>query len=379
MKTPKLQRLLSVLIIPTLVLFAACSDPVEDLEDDETNTSVHTSEEADQISDSFAFINSVKVTGTVPTVANSSLVKTDSKDTIYTIPGLKIPLRVSHPAAVAINGWFIVVKNSTFYYDVPIHEEEDSDTVSVIFLEIDPGDVDFPYHIPVEITPYDQNKLPVDVIERIITVEDPASGGCDILVSGDTSNIGPPIWMWFATVVFNSQNDPTFVNTPNRMYGANQKVVGCCDEVNCPQAIYNPVTKATELVYDTELDAATMYSIEFESFTFFQNGTFERHTMERIKNFNYEATEWCAGITGYIDRESYVEYYGTHNYAPGNASISYATLSSACADPMGICGYGSRGGALEQSCHMMIITAGVEASKEVRMYTRHSASYGWYD
>jgi hypothetical protein len=295
--------------------------------------------------------------------------------------GLKIPLRISHPASVLINGLFIAVKNSTFYYDVPIQEEEDSDTVSLIILEIDPGEVDFPFDIPVEITPYDQSKLPIDVIERIVTVEDPASGGCDILADGDTTSIGPPEWVWHATIVFDSQGEPTFVNAPGRVYGASQTIGGCCNEDPsvCPQLIYNPVKKFSELIYDSEVTAGTLYSIDLEFFTFFKDGTFMRSTIEHIKNFSYDATDWCNGVAGYNDRESYVEYYGTHNYVPGNTSISYGTTRSVCDDPLGICGYGSRGGALEFSCHMMTITAGVEGSKEVRMYRRHSASEVWYD
>ena len=378
----KLRWLLSVLIVAAMVLFTACSDPVDDLENDEdTNIDVLTGDEADRISDSFEFGNSVKVTGTVPTVVNTSLVKTNSKDTIYTIPGLKIPLRISHPAAVVINGWFIAVKNSTYYYDVPIHEEEDSDTVSVVILEIDPEDVELPYDIPVEITPYDQNKVPVDVIERIVTVEDPVSGRCDILIDGDTTNIGILEWRWHATVVFDSNDEPRFVNAPARVFGASQKIGGCCNEdpLVCPQAVYNPITKATDLIYDSEVTAGTTYSIAHELFSFYKDGTFFRLTLERIKNFSYDATDWCNGVPGFNERESVVQYYGTHDYAPGNTSISYANTHSYCDDPNGICGYGSRDGAVTATCHMMVITAGVEGSKEVRMYVRHTYSDVWDD
>jgi len=373
-----------MLIVSAIVLFVACSDPAEDLEDDgNSNGGELTEDEADKISDSFAFTNGVRVTGLAPTVVNTSLVKTDSKDTIYTVSGLKIPLRISHPTSVAINGWFIAVKNSTYYYDVPIHEEEDSDSVSVVIIEIAPEDVELPLDIPVEIKPYDQNKVPVDVIERIVTVEEPepASGGCDILVDGDTTEVGPAEWVWHATIVFDHNNEAVFVNAPGRIYGASQVIEGCCnqDPKVCPQLIYNPVKGYSELVFDSKVTAATTYSIDSESFTFYNDGTFERRTLERIKNLSHEATDWCGGIAGYNDRESFVEYYGTHNYSPGNASISYGTTRSVCDDPLGICGYGSRGGAVSVTCHMLVILAGVEGSKELRMYRRHPTSEVWFD
>ena len=377
----KLRRSLSVLIVSAMVLFVACSDPAEDLNNNgNSNGGVLTPDEADRISDAFTFNNSQRVTGTVPTVVNTSLVKTNSKDTIYTIPGLKMPLRISHPAAVVINGWFIAVKNSTYYYDVPIHEEEDTDTVSVIILEIDPERVELPYDIPVEITPYDQNKAPVDVIERIVTVEDPTSGGCDILIDGDTVSTGLLEWRWDWTVVFDSNDEPRFVNAPGRGFGAKQKIGGCCgDSLVCPQAVYNPITKATELIYDAEVSAGTMYSILHELFSFYKDGTFRRITGEHIKNFSDEATNWCAGVPGYNDRKSYAYYFGTHDYVPGNTRISYANTHSHCQEPGNICGYGSRGGEVTVSCHTMVITAGVEGSKEVRMYLRHQYSDVWDD
>ncbi len=64
--------------------------------------------------------------------------------------------------------------------------------------------------------------------------------------------------------------------------------------------------------------------------------------MENIRNFNAETTDWCAQIPGYSTRDSYVDYYGTHDYAPGDTNIRYITTRSACDDPIGICGYGSR-------------------------------------
>lgn len=384
MKTiQKWNGLLLSIVIPVILLCAACSDPLTDTENNGNDTTdILTGDEADRIFDSFKFRNSLKVTGSVPSVLNTSLVRTSSKDTIYTMPGLKIPIRISNSTSVAVGGWYIAVKNSTFYHDITLDDEEDSDTVSVVFVEIDPGDMDVPFSVPVEITPYDENKVPIDIITRIITVEEPSASDCDILVDGDTATFfGPPEWIWYSTVLFDHNDEPIFVNAPAREFGANQEPTGCCaDAPACPALVRDKINPNKFIYeYDSKVTAHTSYSIDFEFFTFFKNGTFIRVTAEHIKNFDPAATDWCSGIPAYNDRESLVEYFGTHDYAPGDSRISYGSNRSVCADPLGICGYGSRPGALMHSCHLMVITAGAEGSKEVRMYERYSGSDAWSD
>ncbi|HET6542793.1 MAG TPA: hypothetical protein VFG46_20040 [Chryseolinea sp.] len=361
------------------LFYASCSDPEEEIATPTQQQQQQEQEEIPQADiesflESLGFTNSSKVIGSAPTVTNTSIIKMDSKDTIYTMPGQKIPVRISHPEAIALHGVYIASKNSTFYLDVPLDEEEDSDTVSVIIIEF-PEDDDVPNDVPLEIIPYDQSKNPVDIVERIITIEEQKNGGCDFLKDGDTTSIGPPEWKWHYTVVFDHNGDPKFVNAPGRVFAANQEPTGCCEDGTvCPILKKDPVTNTWKYEYNSKVKAQTSYSIEFEFFTFFKDGTFRRSTMENIRNFNAQTTDWCGHIPAYNTRDSYVDYYGTHDYVPGDTNIRYITTRSACDDPNGICGYGSRPGDLKFSCHTMTITAGVEGTREERMYRRHSAS-----
>jgi hypothetical protein len=362
------------------LFYASCSDPEEEVaatptpQQQQNKHEEITPAEVDTFLESLGFTTSSKIMGSAPTVTNTSIIKMDSRDTIYTMPGQKIPVRISHPEAVALQGVYIAGKNSTFYLDVPLGEEEDSDTVSVIVIEF-PEDEDVPNDVPLEIIPYDQSKNPVDIVQRIITIEKPQNGSCDFLKDGDTTSIGPPEWVWHYTVVFDHNGDPKFVNAPGRVFAASQEPTGCCaDAPACPVLKKDPITNTWKYEYDSKVMAETSYSIELEFFTFFRDGTFRRSTLENIRNFNPETTDWCAKIPGYSVRESHVDYYGTHDYAPGDTNISYKTTRVACDDKLGICGYGSRPGALAFSCHTMTITAGVEGTREERMYRRHSAS-----
>jgi len=331
-------------------------------------------ETPDNVSETLVLLNSTLVTGGAPSAGNSNLVRSNTKDTIYAIPGVKIPLRFSHPASRKIKGIYVWVKQASVHYDVPISREEESDTVSVVILDINPGNIVLPYDIPVDIIPYDDGHTPMDVLERIISVEKTAEPGCDILVPrpstlGDTSGTWSPEWFWFATLVFNPNDELTFLNAPGNSFITQTNYEGCCDP-NRPQGKCHPLSTTL----NANVRAQIAYTIESETFTFFTNGTFARQTYERKQNFNPETTDWCAGIAGYTLSNSLVTYLGSHDYVPGRSTISYGTNYASC----DLCGYGSRGGNLTSSCHLLVITRGVDFAKEVRMYVRNSFS-SWYD
>jgi hypothetical protein len=355
-----------------LLLAGSCSKLNENPQD--KNPNENPGPDPDALLETLLFARATRVTGTVPAVANTSLLKTNTRDTIYALTGFKIPIRVSHPETISLKGIYVALQQGTFYYDVPIELEEESDTVSVIFLEVDPGDTQQEYTLPVELIPYDVSNTPVDKIGRIIKIEPPSGNGCDILVQrpatlGDTSGIWSPEWFWFATMVFNPNGEVTFLNAPGNAFITQTTYQGCCDP-NRPQGKCHPLSTTL----NATANARIAYTIESETFAFFTGGTFVRQTHERKQNFNPQTTDWCAGTAGYTLADDVVTYFGRHDYVPGNKNISYGTTHASC----DLCGYGSRGGALTHSCHMLVITRGAEFSKEVRIYVRNPVSE-WYE
>lgn len=368
-------------LFPSLVTLmlglACCSDPAdEDLtssEDDENK--VTTPEGADAQLASFSFTSSTKVTGSVPTVVNSSLVKTNAGDTLYVLAGVPNMLRLSHPPSRPASGVFITVKGATYYYDVPIDDKEDSDSVSTIVYEVDPEEVaETGNNVQTQVTVYDENKQPIDIIERIVLVEKPdnRTSGCDITQPGDTT-FSQTIyggWRWESTILYGYDGKPLSMHAPGRIYKIEQQHSGCCDESACPALVVNPQTQILEWVYDSEFEVRVTYSISWEHFFFYNNGRFHRITHETQTNVNAEYTDWCNGIPAIDQTHDVVHYYGTHDYEPGDTRISYGTTRARCKDPLGLCGYGSRGGDLTIGCDTMVITAGVEGQKEVRTYRK---------
>jgi hypothetical protein len=378
---------MAIVIFQMAVMCSSCSDPAEQDTSPTNNTGEVTKEEADLFMGQLKFSESTKISGTIPNVANTNLLRTNSKDTIYTMGGVTLPIRISHPQSTSIGGVFITVENATYYYDVPVYEEEESDTVSVIVLEVEPdnssqGGIELPGGVPAKIVAYDQNNVPVDLITRVIVVEKP-SAGCDLLMDGDSSDLNKiPFrydWIWHSTTVLDSVGAPSFVSLPGRVYTSTQRPLGCClPDPYCPTPLHNPTTNMTEWIYDAQVTAVTSYMIHTEAFSFYKNETFVRLTIETIKNFNAKDTDWCSEVPAYNERESIVNYQGTHNYKPGNKSISYITKNKICDDPLGLCGYGSRGGSIEQTCHVLKITENSgadtgENQKQIRVYVRVEA------
>lgn len=362
-------------VLAVLFLFC-CSDAAEEDVTPPENKPEEKEEvvpaDADAAMKAFSFKTATQKTGSAPTVANNSMLKTNSRDTIYALPEVLNILRISHPQDRLVKGIFFAVRGSGFYYDVPIHEEEETDTVSVIIYEIDPDEIEIPSDIPVEITAYDDNGQTIDIIERIITVEQPNSGACSILQDGVNNSFDWSYgWIWQWSVLLDHNDEPIQIFAPRKAYLTEQEHSGCCENSACPALVYDPNTNIPEWVYDSKFTVNTSYLIAEEVFQFLRDGTFNRYTIEVQTAVDSDNTDWCKGIPSMKTYVDDVVYYGSHDYMDGGTQISYHTTDSFCDDPLGLCGYGSRGGQVTSSCHAMIISSGVESQKEMRMYTRY--------
>lgn len=357
-------------VLATFFLFC-CSDPAGEVEppgeDDEDPEEEVTPEMADAVLESFSFTNATKISGTAPTISNTAIIKTSSVDTIYTLPGIKDLVRISHPLSTPVKGIYFGVQGSTFYYNVAVDREEKSDTVAVIFFEIDPAEIEEELSsgsttVPIEIIAYDENNQPIDVVERIMTIEKPSSDACSILEH---------TWYWEWSVVLDPTGQPYTVNARGERNPNNFTFMDCCfGAPRCPayDANQNPI-------YDVEIPISLYYSISSEWFQFYSDGLFERQTMEQetyISNppndsLIFDACEWNPEIS--LRTES-VNYYGTHDYSPGDNTLSYIITDSSCND-FG-CGFGGslNGGELIVTCHSMVISKGGGEQRSIRFYTR---------
>ncbi len=360
-------------VVLAIFFLMCCSDEGGDTDpkDQEPNENEEeiTPEKADAIMEAFSFIAATKVSGSMPTVSNTTLTKTSSKDTIYTLPGIKDVIRISHPAATPIKGIYITVSASTFYYNVEIEREEASDTVAVTFIEIDPGKIEEELSsgstsVPVEIIPYDESNTPLDIIERIVTIEKPQeTGGCNLLEHN---------WYWEWSVLLNHLDHPYNLNSRGERNRNDFIFKDCCLGASCPNYDENQ-----NPVYDVEIPISLYYTIIADVITFYSDGLFERQTMEGetyISNpgddpATFDPCEWTPEISR---RTETVNYYGTHDYIPGDKTMSYIITDTSCDEGEIGCGFGGSvvGAEVTVTCHTLVLTKGGAENKSVKMFTR---------
>lgn len=355
-----------------ILYLSGCSDPVGVPPEQGGGSGNGTAENVDAVLEAFSFTSATKTSGKPPSVSDTRLIKTSTKDTIFTMPGVKDMIRVSHPPGTPIKGIYFAFQGSTFYYNAPADYEEKSDTVSIIFFEIDAEDIEDEISsgstsVPLEITAYDESDKPIDMIERIMTIEKPSSNGCDILEH---------IWFWDWSVIFNHLDEAVNVNCSDERYPNDFKYQDCClGAAFCPK--YDDYQQP---VYDVNIDISLFYSIAAEWLQFYSDGLFERETREfesYISNPGQDAATFdpCKWKPEISTRTETVTYWGTHDYKPGNSTLSYIITDDSCG-PNGFgCGFGGSlvGAEIIYTCHQLLISRGTE-QKTVRMFTRGKAT-----
>ncbi len=363
-----------MIVLLAALLFSACSEPeiAPDDEDDDDEPLVITPAEADELLERLLFTGSTRVTGPLPSVSNTAVVKNNVKDTIYAMPGVQLPIRLYHSQTGKIKGWYIGVTNSSFYYDVPVEETEAGDSITIIFPEVPESDE--AYSMPLKIIPYDESNQPVDIVEREFTVELP-DDGCGLLVKPGNNFE----WIWNYTYSADPNNKRTFFNFPQRVFATESNPTGCCNsQAACPAYVCDPNTLQCNWVYNSEVTMKTIYSIDAEFLTLYDDGTFFRYTDEHKQNFDPIQTDWCGRIPAYTITDQIVQYEGTHNYVPGRPSMSLTTTSKECdpPDPFGLCGLSTSllSGEVKVNCHLLVIIRNrlnIDFTKDVIAFTRH--------
>ncbi|RAV99982.1 hypothetical protein DQQ10_15600 [Pseudochryseolinea flava] len=349
-----------------------CSDPSVDPPEEGGNNEPLSPEKADAIMETFSFISAAKVTGNLPSVSNTTLTKTSSRDTIYTLPGVRDVLRISHPESRIVKGVYFAVSGSTFYYNVEIERRESTDTVGITYFDIDPVKIndeisDGSTSLPVDIIPYDESNQPIDIIERVMTIEKP----------GDACNILNHTWFWQWSMLTDPTGHPYNLNTRGERNMNEYIFKDCCLGVPaCP--VYD---ENQDPIYDVEIPISLYYTIVAEWFRFHSDGTFDRQTREQesyISNpgddpYTFDPCSWTPEID---HRMETVNYWGTHDYAPGDNVITYLATGSTCPQGEIGCGYaGSVSNAqLITTCHVMAVIKGSEGGKSVKLLARGSSS-----
>lgn len=263
-------------------------------------TSPQTSVSLDSLSDRLQFIGATKKTGSIPQGPSGSGLKISLGDTLFLVDQIKIPIKFLHMDTTKnVSGIFLQVQAliggsfASYYYDVPeLAVTDSSDTVSVVMIGIDPINLKLPTSFNIVITPYNSSHLPIDsAVKPVKIVEHKTNpkgtnGKCGLVNPQDET------WDWVMTYKENS----TFTYTPETVFGGEGQFIGgsCCGGFSvygfCPG----------ERQPNSRLHFNTFYQIAREELSFFDDGGFERRTVERGANPIPDSSDFCGVFEGRV-------------------------------------------------------------------------------
>jgi hypothetical protein len=339
---------------------------------------------ADTISNHLQFNSAIKNPGTIPTGPAASSLFISVEDTIYLVDQVKQSIKFLHTDTTKnVAGIYLQVHTgtgsatdtfATYYYNVPEEPEmAASDTVSAILIGIDPAGLAIPLIFYVTITPYDKNGQPIATAIRPVKL---------IAISDIGNNAGPcnlvtlpgEKWLWNMSYTVNPNGGFSFYNDPNKIWGSAGQIINgsCCNGHSvygiCPG---DSVTNAS-LVFNT------VFMYPEESFTFLQNGTFARTTMQLANDPFPSESDFCGTGPGVVrERRTVVNYAGNWTLDATTKNLQLQTTSST-----GF-GWGNPGGIIHQlDCSSLVM---IQIDREgggnnlYKFYTRISATgIRWY-
>lgn len=286
-------HLIIVVLLLCGLLLAACESNVggEDPEPpEEKEPPVENTGQVNKISENLILKNAKLITGTLPPNANLSDLKID-KETLNLLPGIKNRVRILNKERVAISSILVHIHGTGSYYEVPVEPDESNDTLSVFYIDIDPGGqvIDTPVLDTLHVDPpFDENP----------NGGGPAPGKIDAALDKNLH--------WIYTEI-----DGVFENAPGFYVPGSYETRGCC--INGVSA-----TRCTD--YDKVVVVNNQWSlIDLEVIKFNDGRDDFTYQLERSFNdYDPKGTDFCTGRPGYSARSSGAYTAGTYSMSPAN-------------------------------------------------------------
>lgn len=355
---------------------------------DPQNPSPTVTLEPDEAAEFLGMSNSLKIQASLPSASDAGI-KVNIQDSAFTVKGIPLAaprFNFKHEPDINITGFYVALKHSTFYFDVPIYEGPANsgplggDTLSVLVIDFQPEDVVFPYSIEVIIQPHGDDGLPLDEFERVITVEEPVGANlpgdpaktCSILAPDpcpgqQPKNCGLPNWEWD----FTYQEYNGFIFAPGIFaYAPVWIATGCCtnDGISL-STVNNPQCRpgSTNAEYKELPVTGTSTMRAFEILGLYDDGSFYRRYETSVQNIDLNKTDFCTEEIGYIHISHPRLGGGTHDFTEGLNSL---VMTNNDDYTQGQVAFVHRGGDLIYTCHTLMFTEGLE-TKSSHIYRRY--------
>jgi hypothetical protein len=264
----------------------------------------------DHISDRLRFSGSTKIQGNSPAAPAASSLKFSLKDTLYLVPGIKMPIKFLHMGATQnVAGVYVQVYNANtgahFHFDVPEAKKVGSDSTSVVLVGFDDESTGLaPFgggatpaswvgaedDVEIEITPYDESGLPIDeVTVPVVVVEENNEADTATPDLCGVINEGGGWWEWnFSLIVDESAANENDSYGPESVLKFSTSAKGCCE---------NGISEYSELCLGTPFERTLSFNFftqqAYESIHFHNNGNYARVTEMRRNNPDIENSDFC--------------------------------------------------------------------------------------
>lgn len=332
---------------------------------------------ADEISDHLVLKNASRITG-VPPLPSGGNVLINSSDTIYSVRGTSLGSRVEimHNGLYDISGFYVAVSNSSFYFDVPVVEEESRDKTDVFIFYIDDVEgMDFPYSFEAAILPH-VNGIPVKKFVRVVTIEDPEDE--ERCVPTASCNIDCMDWIWEFTTVKDKTGDIHTAYAPGMFIQLSPfDHGGCCwNNISMP-AKYDPYCVPGNPEFVPVIVDDQYYVRYFESLHLFSDGTYERFMDNADKHYAPDSSNYCSAEVGYVVNRKGTRETGNQSYSSGS-DVIYFTVTSR-ENPIDgtstTSGWGLYGGQFLYTCHSLIIIQMFNGEEWSTVYRRRAVNF----
>lgn len=242
------------------------------------------------------------ISGSPPAVGSiTSDLKIDT-DTIFWTEGIIKRVMIQKPVDVSLSGFWVWVEGADSYIEAAFEKDEETEEITVIYVDFDPSGWDLPATFPVTIVPFDEDGNALDEIETEVKIEKPydASGPCNFDY-GISDSDGSVWWEWIASY------DPSidFFAAPMFPFPVFGTTMGCCvngvssQNPNCPDGSW------------VELNYMNFYTIAREAFFLDgSNASFNGISIEFTQNFDPGESDFCTKRPGYNDDFKYGLFEG---------------------------------------------------------------------
>ncbi|MEM7375032.1 MAG: hypothetical protein AAF587_40940 [Bacteroidota bacterium] len=355
-----------LILVACMIVIVACQ-PTETTPEPETPINQLRSIDPDLASSMLVFPHSTQIDGQLPPAPDGQI-KMEVRDTIFSVKGYPLGNRIQllkEHHSQDISGYYVAVKGASFYFDVPEEfldgqyiAEEESDTSSVLILDLDPGleDVNYPLTVEITIQPHTPTGDPLDQFDRVITVEDPADKSVCNTIAAQPSN-NRIHWIWDYTIrEYNGQI--LNVLAPDIATTVNSIAAGCCAPLtgksytvsSSPSCVPNVNTPHMQW---KEYHIADFSVRPYELWQIYNDGTVSVWSVLLQSIYNRSRSDFCGPFIAFDPSEEDIYGEGTHDFVSGGEQFNFDWSRWDG-------GYRPRGGTVIYTCHTMIRCWGVE-------------------